>query len=66
MDGEVAVGIAAQDTLLIGDSASEAAMNELRRASASLHDPRSELGRAPVLLVWRDGPWRAVTGRDTV
>ena len=51
MAGEVAVGVPAPDTLLIGDSASEAAMNELRRASDSRHDPKSELALAPALLV---------------
>jgi len=57
LDGDVAVGAPSTDIVLIADSASTEAMDELRRAAAQLHDPNAPNGLSAQLFVWRNGRW---------
>jgi uncharacterized protein YtpQ (UPF0354 family) len=57
MEGEVAVGVPSADMVLIGDTASPAALDELRRAVPKLHNPEASNALSPQLFVWRDRRW---------
>lgn len=57
MDGDIAVGVPSHDLVLIGDTASAEAMDELRRAVPQLHAPDADNALSRQLFVWRDGQW---------